>query len=99
MSNLGGNALWPVGTGTGSGTAQGLAQALSPAGERVFYLLGQAALRSSATRNFISNASFVVGLTGVVIIEALGSPVLTKALHEIIASKTNLPVVAVVVTH
>lgn len=60
---------------------------------------GDAALGSSANRNFISNAGFVVTPAGVVVIDALGSPQLARELLEAIARVTPQPVTHVVVTH
>jgi glyoxylase-like metal-dependent hydrolase (beta-lactamase superfamily II) len=60
---------------------------------------GDAALGTSANRNFISNAGFVVTPAGVVVIDALGSPQLARELLEAIARVTPQPVTHVVVTH
>ncbi len=64
-----------------------------------YMVQGVAALGSSANRNFISNAAFVVTRDSVVVIDALGSPVLAKELLEEIARITPKPVSHVVVTH
>lgn len=60
---------------------------------------GLSALGTSANRNFISNASFVVTPAGVVVFDALGSPPLAAELRAEIARVTPLPVTHVVVTH
>ena len=60
---------------------------------------GLSALGSSANRNFISNAGFVVTSAGVVVIDALGSPALARELRAEIARVTPLPVTHVIVTH
>lgn len=60
---------------------------------------GLSALGSSANRNFISNAGFVVTSCGVAVIDALGSPELARELRSEIARITPLPVTHVVVTH
>jgi glyoxylase-like metal-dependent hydrolase (beta-lactamase superfamily II) len=60
---------------------------------------GLSALGSSANRNFISNAAFVVTRSGVVVIDALGSPALAQELMAEIARITPLPVTHVIVTH
>lgn len=60
---------------------------------------GLSALGSSANRNFISNAGFVVTSAGVVVIDALGSPELARELRAEIARVTPLPVTHVIVTH
>jgi glyoxylase-like metal-dependent hydrolase (beta-lactamase superfamily II) len=64
-----------------------------------FYVEGVSALGSSANRNFISNAAFIVTPEGVVVIDALGSPALADELMQLIAQRTPLPVRWVVVTH
>lgn len=65
----------------------------------VYLVQGVAALGSSANRNFISNAAFVVTREGVVVIDALGAPVLAEELLAAIARITALPVNVVIVTH
>ena len=60
---------------------------------------GESALGSSANRNFISNAAFVVTADRVVVIDALGSPVLAEELLEEIRRVTPLRVRHVIVTH
>ena len=65
----------------------------------VWYVQGESALGSQANKNFISNAAFLVGKTGVVVVDALGSPALAKALIQAIAKITPLEVTHVIVTH
>jgi glyoxylase-like metal-dependent hydrolase (beta-lactamase superfamily II) len=60
---------------------------------------GDTALGTTANRNFISNAGFVVTPAGVVVIDALGSPQLARELLEAIARITPQPVTHVVITH
>jgi glyoxylase-like metal-dependent hydrolase (beta-lactamase superfamily II) len=60
---------------------------------------GVSALGSPVNRNFISNASFFVTADGVVVIDALGSPVLARELLAEIRRVTSAPVRYVVVTH
>lgn len=67
--------------------------------DRVWAVQGEAALGSSANRNFISNAGFVVGDSGVLVVDALGSPALAQELLAEIRRVTPLPVRYVVVTH
>lgn len=67
--------------------------------ERVWFVQGHAALGSTANRNFISNAGFVVTDEGVVVIDALGSPALATELLAEIKRVTPQPVRYVVVTH
>lgn len=65
----------------------------------VWMVQGQSAMGSSANRNFISNAGFVVTKDGVVVIDALGSPALAEELLAQIRRITPLPVRHVILTH
>ena len=65
----------------------------------VWMVQGEAALGSSANRNFISNAAFVVTPDGVVVVDALGSPALAQELVAAITRVTPQPVKHVIVTH
>lgn len=67
--------------------------------EGVYFVQGEAALGSSANRNFISNAGFVVTDDGVVVIDALGSPALADELIAEIRRVTAQPIRYVIVTH
>ena len=71
-------------------------QKVSPS---VWYVQGESALGSQANKNFISNAAFIVGKNGVVVVDALGSPALAKGLIQAIAKITPLKVTHVIVTH
>jgi glyoxylase-like metal-dependent hydrolase (beta-lactamase superfamily II) len=64
-----------------------------------WYVQGVSALGSTANQNFISNAGFVITQTGVVVIDALGSPPLTQRLAYEIKKITPLPITHVLVTH
>jgi glyoxylase-like metal-dependent hydrolase (beta-lactamase superfamily II) len=66
---------------------------------RVWMAQGVSALGSSANRNFISNAAFVVTDDSVVVIDALGSPALALELLAEVRRVTPLPVKHVIVTH
>jgi glyoxylase-like metal-dependent hydrolase (beta-lactamase superfamily II) len=79
--------------------ARALAMTPQPVAEGVWFVQGEAALGSSANRNFISNAGFVVTPGGVVVIDALGSPPLARRLLAEIGKVTTQPVRHVVVTH
>jgi glyoxylase-like metal-dependent hydrolase (beta-lactamase superfamily II) len=68
-------------------------------GNGAYFVQGEAALGSSANRNFISNAGFVVTGDGVVVIDALGSPGLAEELIAAIRRITPQPIRHVVVTH
>lgn len=65
----------------------------------VWFVQGEAALGSSANRNFISNAGFVVTEDGVVVVDALGSPTLAEELIKEIHRVTAQPVKFVIMTH
>lgn len=83
----------------------GAAQAAGPVvrAERiapdVWMVQGEAAMGSSANRNFVSNAGFVVTGNGVVVVDALGSPELGDELVAEIRRVTKEPIRWVVVTH
>lgn len=64
-----------------------------------YFVQGRAELGSSDNQNFISNAGFVVTPKGVVVIDALGSPVLAQKLIKEISKVTSQKIIAVVVTH
>ena len=65
----------------------------------VWFFQGAAALGSAANRNFISNAGFVVTDGGVVVVDALGSPVLAAEMLAEIRRVTDQPLRFVIVTH
>ena len=92
-------ALLPCALGFAACAVQ--AQAVQPVQVKpgVWVVQGLAALGSSANRNFISNAAFVVTPAGVVVVDALGSPALATELLQAIARITLQPVRHVVVTH
>ena len=54
---------------------------------------------TSENENFISNAGFVITPKGVVVIDALGSPVLAQKLIKEISKLTSQKIIAVIVTH
>ena len=64
-----------------------------------WYVQGLPTQGTSANQNFIANAGFVVTGHGVVVIDALGSPVLAQRLLEQIRTITAQPVTHVIVTH
>jgi glyoxylase-like metal-dependent hydrolase (beta-lactamase superfamily II) len=64
-----------------------------------YMVQGLSALGSSANRNFISNAAFVVTKDGVLVVDALGSPALARELLAEIRRITPAPVRYVVLTH
>jgi glyoxylase-like metal-dependent hydrolase (beta-lactamase superfamily II) len=64
-----------------------------------YFVRGFPELGSSANQNFISNAGFVVTPRGVVVVDALGSPILAQKLIAEIKKITPQKIVAVVVSH
>lgn len=78
--------------------AQPVVQAQLVAGN-TWFVQGEAALGSTANRNYISNAGFIVTPAGVVVIDALGSPALAEELLAAIRKVTAQPVRYVIVTH
>ncbi|MEY3799607.1 MAG: hypothetical protein RLZZ406_908 [Pseudomonadota bacterium] len=64
-----------------------------------YFVQGFPAMGSSANQNFISNAGFVVTPKGVVVVDALGSPILAQKLIAEINKITNQKVVALIVSH
>lgn len=64
-----------------------------------YFVQGFAEMGNSQNQNFISNAGFVVTPKGVVVVDALGSPVLAKKLIAEIKKITPQKVVAIIVTH
>jgi glyoxylase-like metal-dependent hydrolase (beta-lactamase superfamily II) len=67
--------------------------------EHVWYVQGQSGPASAANQGFISNAGFVVTPEGVVVIDALGTPALGRALLAAIRSVSAAPIRRVIVTH
>ena len=70
-----------------------------PVAPGAYMVQGVSALGSSANRNFISNAAFVVTPEGVLLVDALGSPALARELLQEIRRITPAPLRYVVVTH
>jgi glyoxylase-like metal-dependent hydrolase (beta-lactamase superfamily II) len=64
-----------------------------------YFVQGLPEMGSSKNQNFISNAGFVITPEGVVVIDALGSPVLAQKLIKEVKKVTNKKIVAVIVTH
>jgi glyoxylase-like metal-dependent hydrolase (beta-lactamase superfamily II) len=64
-----------------------------------YFVQGFPEMGSSANQNFISNAGFVVTPGGVVVVDALGSPILAHKLIAEIKKITPQKVVAIIVSH
>ncbi|RQO54715.1 MBL fold metallo-hydrolase [Paucibacter sp. KBW04] len=94
---LGPLLLWALGCLAPSAAAEALnLQSVAP---NIWFVQGEAAVGSSANRNFISNAGFVITPEGVVVIDALGSPALAQELIDAIRRLTAQPIRYVIVTH
>lgn len=91
---------------TGFAQAQASAKALDSVQMRAiqvapntYFVQGVPEMGSRENQNFISNAGFVVTPKGVLVIDALGSPILAQKLIQEIKKITNQKIVAVVLTH
>lgn len=67
--------------------------------DSVWMVLGEPGVASAANRGFNSNAAFVVTREGVVVIDALGTPALGRALVTAIRKVTSRPIRRVLLTH
>ncbi len=77
------------------------AQALQPirVSEHAWYVLGDAGMASGANQGFNSNAGFVITRDSVIVIDALGTPLLGDALLAAIRKLSSKPVKRVILTH
>ena len=64
-----------------------------------WYVLGKAGMASAANEGFMSNAGFVVTDEGVVVLDALGTPVLGEQLIGEIEKITDKPIKLVIISH
>lgn len=64
-----------------------------------YFFQGEAGMASSQNKGFMSNAGFVVTNDGVVVFDALGTPVLGRAMIAAIRQVTQQPIKRVVVSH
>ncbi|MBP6019421.1 MAG: MBL fold metallo-hydrolase [Burkholderiaceae bacterium] len=69
---------------------------LSP---HVYYFAGHSGMAAAENQGFMSNAGFVVTQDGVVVFDALGTPVLGQAMVAAIAKVTDQPIKRVIVSH
>ena len=67
--------------------------------EHVWYVQGRSGPASAANRGYNSNAGFVVTPDGIVVIDALGTPALGRALLAAIRGVSAAPIRRVIVTH
>lgn len=65
----------------------------------VYFIRGETGVPSAANRGHTSNAGFVVTREGVVVFDALGTPVLGRELIEAIRRITPAPIRRVIVSH
>lgn len=77
------------------------AAALEPiqVSKSVFFIRGETAVPSAANRGHTSNAGFVITAEGVVVFDALGTPVLGNELLQAIRRLTRRPLERVVISH
>lgn len=68
-------------------------------GPHSWYVMGTAGMASAANEGFMSNAGFVITGEGVVVFDALGTPVLGEQLIAEIRKLTDQPIRRVVVSH
>src|SRR5512139_3435260 len=67
--------------------------------EHGWFFQGEPGMASAANRGFMSNAGFVVTREGVVVFDALGTPVLGAAMVAAIRKVTSQPIRRVIVSH
>ncbi|MBE0620266.1 MAG: MBL fold metallo-hydrolase [Burkholderiales bacterium] len=67
--------------------------------EHAWYVQGLPGPASAANQGYVSNAGFVVTPEGVVVIDALGTPALGRALLAAIRTVSDAPIRRVIVTH
>lgn len=68
-------------------------------GPHSWYVMGQAGMASAVNEGFMSNAGFVITDEGVVVFDALGTPVLAEQLIGEIRKLTAQPIRRVIVSH
>jgi glyoxylase-like metal-dependent hydrolase (beta-lactamase superfamily II) len=84
-------------------TAAAFAAEPAPRAERVsehgWYVRGEAGIASAANRGYNSNAGFVVTREGIVVFDALGTPVLGREFLAAIRAVSAAPIRRVIVSH
>lgn len=65
----------------------------------IYFIRGETGVPSAANRGHTSNAGFVITKDGVVVFDALGTPVLGRELIEAIRKMTPAPIRRVIVSH
>lgn len=82
----------------GSADAPAPLQAIAVS-KSAWYVQGEPGMASRDNRGFMSNAGFVITDEGVVVFDALATPVLAQSLLDTIRSKTDRPIRRVIVSH
>lgn len=67
--------------------------------EHCWVVIGRTEMAGAANQGFMSNAGFVLTRDGVIVIDALATPGLSSRLIEEIRSKTDAPILRVILTH
>lgn len=67
--------------------------------EHCWVVIGRTEMAGAANQGFMSNAGFVIGRDGVIVVDALATPGLSTRLIEEIRSKTAAPILRVILTH
>jgi glyoxylase-like metal-dependent hydrolase (beta-lactamase superfamily II) len=65
----------------------------------IYFIRGETGVPSAANRGHTSNAGFVITKDGVVVFDALGTPVLGRELIEAIRKMTPAPIRRVIISH
>jgi glyoxylase-like metal-dependent hydrolase (beta-lactamase superfamily II) len=65
----------------------------------IYFIRGETGVPSAANRGHTSNAGFVITKVGVVVFDALGTPVLGRELIEAIRKMTPAPIRRVIISH
>jgi glyoxylase-like metal-dependent hydrolase (beta-lactamase superfamily II) len=65
----------------------------------IYFIRGETGVPSAANRGHTSNAGFIITKDGVVVFDALGTPVLGRELIEAIRKMTPAPIRRVIVSH
>ena len=91
-------ALWAA-TARAEGEPFATALKLIRVTDRVYYVQGRPGVASAENEGFNSNAGFVITDEGVVVVDALGTPVLGEAFLDAIRRITAKPIRRIVITH
>ena len=81
-----------------SGAAEPVVAPIEVAAQ-TYFVQGLPEMGSPANLNYIANAGYVIGPTGVIVIDALGSPEIARRLIGQIRQRTDKPITHVILTH